>query len=117
MPVEPSISSIGTKTKIRFTPGVTVLRRDVVAERLCGWTGTRQVSEPNDPVCWVDKLTPREFEAGFGSHTPMMSGQTKVVRYYPNFDKAFNCLKQLALERNHVFNAANKKVTFEVRPG
>jgi hypothetical protein len=73
----------------------------------------RQVSEPNDPVCWVDKLTQREFEAGFGSHTPMLSGQTKVPRYYPNFPKAFALMKALALQRNHVFNAHNKKVTFE----
>jgi hypothetical protein len=36
------------------------------------------VSEPNDPVVWVDKLPRKEFEAGFGSHTPMLSGPTKV---------------------------------------
>lgn len=44
----------------------------------------RQVSEPNDQVVWVDKLTRKEFEAGFGSHTPMLSGPTKVhVIDYP----------------------------------
>ena len=47
----------------------------------------RQLSEPNDQVVWVDLLTRREFEAGFGSHTPMYSGQTKCVRYYMNFER------------------------------
>jgi hypothetical protein len=47
----------------------------------------RQLSEPNDQVVWVDLLTRREFEAGFGSHTPMFSGQTKCVRYYMNFER------------------------------
>ncbi len=26
-------------------------------------------------VIWVDLLTEREFNAGFGSHTPMFTGQ------------------------------------------
>jgi hypothetical protein len=50
-------------------------------------TRWRQLSEPNDQVVWVDLLTRREFEAGFGSHTPMYSGQTKCVRYYMNFGR------------------------------
>lgn len=36
---------------------------------------------------WVDLLTRKEFENGFGSHTPMFSGQTKTVRYYMNFER------------------------------
>lgn len=28
-----------------------------------------------------------EFNAGFGSHTPMVLGQAKVVRYFPNFER------------------------------
>jgi hypothetical protein len=40
---------------------------------------------PQIKVVWVDLLTRKEFEAGFGSHTPMYSGQTKCVRYYMNF--------------------------------
>ena len=39
-------------------------------------------------VVWVDLLTRSEFEAGFGSHTPMFTGQTKCVRYSMNFDRA-----------------------------
>lgn len=47
---------------------------------------------------WVDLLTPREFEAGFGSHTPMYSGQTKCVRYYMNFSRALELAKDCLLE-------------------
>lgn len=28
-----------------------------------------------------------EFNSGFGSHTPMILGQAKVVRYYPNYER------------------------------
>jgi hypothetical protein len=49
-------------------------------------------------VVWVDLLTPREFEAGFGSHTPMYSGQTKCVRYFMNFNRAMELAKECLLE-------------------
>jgi hypothetical protein len=62
---------------------------------VCRW---RQLSEPADQVVWVDLLTPREFEAGFGSHTPMYSGQTKCVRYYMNFSRAMELAKECLLE-------------------
>jgi hypothetical protein len=45
----------------------------------------RQISEPNDPVWWVDLLTPEQFAEGFGSHTPIITGQCDVVRYGPMF--------------------------------
>ena len=49
-------------------------------------------------VIWVDLLTQREFEAGFGSHTPMFSGQTKCVRYYMNFERALQVMKAVLLK-------------------
>jgi hypothetical protein len=49
-------------------------------------------------VVWVDLLTPREFEQGFGSHTPIYSGQTKCVRYYMNFKKALELHKKVSEE-------------------
>ena len=55
----------------------------------------RQYSEPNDPVVWVDLLTQEQFEEGFGSHTPMITGQTHVVRYSPMATKSFPILKSL----------------------
>ncbi|KAI3429879.1 hypothetical protein D9Q98_010190 [Chlorella vulgaris] len=60
----------------------------------------RQLAEPNDQVIWVDLLTEKEFNAGFGSHTPMFTGQTKCVRYYMVFQRAMAVLKRvLATER------------------
>eukprot|EP00123_Amoebidium_parasiticum_P009401 comp19447_c0_seq1/m.22602 comp19447_c0_seq1/g.22602 ORF comp19447_c0_seq1/g.22602 comp19447_c0_seq1/m.22602 type:complete len:961 (-) comp19447_c0_seq1:504-3386(-) len=55
----------------------------------------RQYSEPNDPVWWVDKLTEEQFEEGFGSHTPMLIGQSKVVRYHPYIQRSFQMIQQL----------------------
>ena len=39
----------------------------------------RQLSEPNDPVWWIDRLTPSAFREGFGLQTPMVNGQLKVT--------------------------------------
>ncbi|GAM26964.1 hypothetical protein SAMD00019534_101390 [Acytostelium subglobosum LB1] len=55
----------------------------------------RQFSEPNDPVWWVDGLSKEQFAEGFGSHTPIITGQTNVVRYYPMFTPAFQNMKML----------------------
>jgi len=55
----------------------------------------RQISEPNDPVWWVDLLSPEQFREGFGSHTPMITGQSRVVRYYPMFERSFALMKRL----------------------
>lgn len=55
----------------------------------------RQISEPNDPVVWIDLLTREQFEEGFGSHTPMISGQTNVIRYSPMFEKSYPIMKKL----------------------
>ncbi len=49
-------------------------------------------------VVWVDLLTKAEFEAGFGSHTPIFSGQTKCVRYYMNFDRGLQLLKDILIK-------------------
>lgn len=46
----------------------------------------------------MDLLTREEFEAGFGSHTPIYSGQTKCVRYYMNFERGFALLKSILAE-------------------
>ena len=42
-------------------------------------------------------------------------GRAQVVRYYPNFDKAFRLLKALALEHGFVYNVVNERVHLEVR--
>ena len=63
-------------------------------------------------VIWVDLLTRAEFEAGFGSHTPMFSGQTKCVRYYMNFERALRLMKEVIAQEGHTFDANNKPGRF-----
>jgi len=55
----------------------------------------RQVSEPNDPVFWIDLLAPEAFAEGFGLQTPMVTGQMNVVRYFPYFARALEVVKKL----------------------
>ncbi|KAF8410165.1 hypothetical protein HHK36_002687 [Tetracentron sinense] len=63
----------------------------------------RQISEPCDPVMWVNKLS-EEFNSGFGSHTPMILGQAKVVRYFPNYQRALNVAKTIMKQTMYVNN-------------
>jgi tetratricopeptide (TPR) repeat protein len=55
----------------------------------------RQISEPNDPVFWIDLLAPEAFAEGFGLQTPMVTGQMNVIRYYPYFERALAVVKKL----------------------
>ncbi|PON66705.1 N-terminal acetyltransferase A, auxiliary subunit [Parasponia andersonii] len=66
----------------------------------------RQISEPCDPVVWINKLS-EEFNAGFGSHTPMFLGQAKVVRYYPNFERTLEVAKKVIKDKQQVYNEAD----------
>jgi tetratricopeptide (TPR) repeat protein len=70
----------------------------------------RQISEPNDPVWWVDLLTPEQFAEGFGSHTPIITGQCDVVRYGPMFVPSFPIVKRLIPEQCTVSEAMAKQV-------
>nr|GLL26427.1 suppressor of RPS4-RLD 1 [Ipomoea trifida] len=63
----------------------------------------RQISEPCDPVVWINKLS-EEFISGFGSHTPLILGQAKVARYYPNFERTLNAAKAVIKENKSVFD-------------
>lgn len=66
----------------------------------------RQISEPCDPVVWVNKLS-EEFHTGFGSNTPMRIGQAKVVRYFPNFERTLNFAKSIVKEELCIHNKAD----------
>ncbi|KAL5706914.1 Suppressor of RPS4-RLD 1 [Ranunculus cassubicifolius] len=66
----------------------------------------RQISEPCDPVVWVNKLS-EEFNAGFGSHTPLIIGQGKVVRYFPNYQRVLNVAKTFIQEMKYVNNTSD----------
>ncbi|MQL94814.1 hypothetical protein Taro_027474, partial [Colocasia esculenta] len=74
----------------------------------------RQISEPCDPVVWVNKLS-EEFNSGFGSHTPMLLGQAKVVRYYPYYQRTLEILKTIMESKMHV-NSADDKTIYLSKP-
>ncbi|XP_024019757.1 suppressor of RPS4-RLD 1 isoform X2 [Morus notabilis] len=63
----------------------------------------RQISEPCDPIVWINQLS-EEFNAGFGSHTPMVLGQAKVVRYFPNFERTLEVAKGVMKDKRYVYN-------------
>jgi hypothetical protein len=60
----------------------------------------RQLSEPNDPVWWVDLLPPEQFAEGFGSHTPIVTGQCKTARYGVQLSRALRVMRELAIQQN-----------------
>ncbi|KAL3346385.1 hypothetical protein AABB24_025033 [Solanum stoloniferum] len=67
----------------------------------------RQISEPCDPVVWINKLS-EEFNTGFGSHTPLVLGQAKVVRYHPNFQRTLTVAKAVIKENKSVCNKEDR---------
>jgi tetratricopeptide (TPR) repeat protein len=69
----------------------------------------RQIAEPNDPVFWVDALTPEQFAEGFGSHTPMVTKQTHVVRYSPFLQRATDIVRALLLEHGSAMLTASER--------
>ncbi|KAI5012684.1 hypothetical protein ZWY2020_024950 [Hordeum vulgare] len=69
----------------------------------------RQISEPCDPVVWVNKLS-EEFNSGFGSHTPLLLGQAKIVRYYPYYLRTLEAAKTIMLDLKYVNNAEDRAI-------
>uniref|UniRef100_A0A1J3IUG7 Suppressor of RPS4-RLD 1 n=1 Tax=Noccaea caerulescens TaxID=107243 RepID=A0A1J3IUG7_NOCCA len=69
----------------------------------------RQISEPCDPVLWVNKLS-EEFNAGFGSHTPMVLGQAKIIRYFPNYERTLNLAKSIIKDKLSVRSKEDKVI-------
>jgi len=70
----------------------------------------RQVSEPNDPVWWVDLLTEEQFTEGFGSHTPMVVGQCNVVRYSPMVEMSFPIMKEETINQRNLSENLKQQV-------
>ncbi|TVU13165.1 hypothetical protein EJB05_40697 [Eragrostis curvula] len=69
----------------------------------------RQISEPCDPVVWVNKLS-EEFNSGFGSHTPLLLGQAKVVRYYPYYQRVLEAAKTIMLDLKYANNVEDRAI-------
>jgi len=70
----------------------------------------RQISEPNDPVWWVDLLTKEQFTEGFGSHTPMITGQCNVVRYSPMVARSFPIMKEEIIKQKTLSPSMKERV-------
>ncbi|PWA98797.1 hypothetical protein CTI12_AA008460 [Artemisia annua] len=66
----------------------------------------RQISEPCDPVVWVNKLS-EEFNSGFGSNTPLILGQARITRYYPHFQRTLDVAKTVMKENGCVYSKAD----------
>jgi tetratricopeptide (TPR) repeat protein len=62
-------------------------------------TRWRQISEPNDPVWWIDQLTQESYEIGFGLQTPTYSNQMKIQRYYSYYPYSMELMKKYTLEQ------------------
>ncbi|CAI5467722.1 unnamed protein product, partial [Closterium sp. Yama58-4] len=80
--------------------------RDIY-DRVVRW---RQLGEPIEPVVWIDKLTRKEFEDGFGSVTAMLVSQLKSTKYYFAFHRAFEIMKQQVKQRHMVWNGYEQAV-------
>ena len=73
----------------------------------------RQLGEPGDQVVWVDTLTRAEFEAGFGSHTPIFTGQTSTARYGALTARAVALFGDCATCAGAVVDAAGARVPLD----
>jgi tetratricopeptide (TPR) repeat protein len=72
--------------------------------------GWRQLSEPNDPVWWVDRLPFVQFCEGYGSHTPIVTGQCQTVRYGAQLERALHLVKSLICSRPEVSSVRRREV-------
>ena len=82
----------------------------------CGWASTNSRATPSHArrshaqVLWVDRLTPEEFQRGFGSHTPMFSGQTKCVRYFMNCARGLRLFRSIVLDVGYVVDGQDRQI-------
>jgi hypothetical protein len=76
----------------------------------------RQLSEPNDPVWWIDLLPREVYEEGLGLQTPMWSGECAVPRYYPYCDKGLKATIELLLDQWALTDDVREKVKLATTP-
>ncbi len=89
----------------------------LVSDATAGWRQMfevavrwRQVSEPNDPVWWVDRLPFVQFCEGYGSHTPIVTGQCQTVRYGSQLERALALVKSLICSRPELTPTRRREV-------
>jgi tetratricopeptide (TPR) repeat protein len=72
----------------------------------------RQVSEPGDPVWWIDRFPTRAFAEGFGLQTPLVNGHLTTVRYATYYQPAFDRVKDI-LQQHGFYTAADAHHTLD----
>lgn len=77
----------------------------------------RQLSDPFDPVWYLDRLTSEGFAEGFGLQTPMVSGQQHVPRYFPYSSRALAIVKVLVLKEREVQGSTREALRQASSPG
>ena len=74
----------------------------------------RQISEPSDPVWWIDMLCEDTFSEGYGAFTPVLMGESHVVRYYQYHDRLIGLMRELMPQQNS-FTSEQKDVCFDAK--
>lgn len=74
----------------------------------------RQISEPSDPVWWIDMLCEETFVDGYGASTPVLMGESQVVRYYQYHDRMISLIRELLPEQVSL-TGADKQACFEAK--
>ena len=80
--------------------------------KIAAW---RQISEPNDPVWWIDGMPDATFKEGYGLQTPLVNGQLKTIRYYRYCRRGFRMLLGLLLKDTFYYNVASQKTVLNER--
>ena len=75
----------------------------------------RQLSEPNDPVVWVDLLPRPLFEQGYGSHTPMSTGDTKVSRYFMACAESAKVMREVLLDSHTYHDGSSNRFSMSAK--
>ena len=74
----------------------------------------RQMSEPSDPVWWIDMLCEDTFAEGYGAHTPLLMGEARVVRYYQYHDRIIALMRDL-MPQQYSLAGEQKSACFEAK--
>ena len=74
----------------------------------------RQISEPSDPVWWIDMLCEKTFVDGYGASTPILMGESQNIRYYQYHDRIISLIREL-LPEQFSLTGAEKHACFEAK--
>eukprot|EP00873_Tetraselmis_striata_P024599 jgi/Tetstr1/444863/TSEL_032705.t1 len=73
----------------------------------------RQLTEPNDAVIWIDRLSDTGLTEGFGAHTPIVIGQYLSQRYGSNLPRGIELFKEEVAQSGGFFSVDNQWMPLE----